>query len=239
MHLGLTEVVRDGAEQLKLSLSDSTLKRLALYADFLQERNRVMNLTAIDDMTGIAQLHFLDSLVLLTCYDFSHKSVIDVGTGAGFPGLPLKVVEETIALTLLDAQQKRVDFLRELTEKLELDAVSAVHSRSEELSLKGDFREKYDVAVSRAVAGLNILCELCLPFVKVGGVFIAMKGTDSDSEIASAENAVKILGATVERITDYTIPGTDIMHRAVIIRKTQNTPDNYPRRFPKIEKKPL
>ena len=195
-----------------------------------------MNLTAITGEAEVARLHFLDCGALLNMADFSGKAVIDVGTGAGFPGLPLKILCPDIRLTLLDSLQKRVDFLQSTCSLLELATVDCVHARAEESM---QYREKFDIAVSRAVSRLNMLCELCLPFVAVGGKFIAMKGPGGVQELAEAENAIALLGGRVLGITDYTVPGTDITHSAVIIEKTSPTPAKYPRRFAKIQKSPL
>jgi len=208
---------------------------LCRYADLLAEKNKVMNLTAITEPEEIASLHFLDSLCLLNLLDFSAKRVIDVGTGAGFPGLPLRIVQPDLQLTLLDALNKRIDFLQEVCRALNLPDVLCVHARAEEFG----HREEYDIAVSRAVASLPLLLELCLPFVKVGGRFLAMKGRDSDEEIAAAEHAAELLGAGAAQITDYSIPGTDVVHRAVLFEKIRPTPVKYPRAFAKIKKSPL
>lgn len=234
----LNEILQEGAATYGLALSENALESFRRYYDFLEEKNRVMNLTAITGEADIAALHFLDSLWLLTLESFADKSVIDIGSGAGFPGLPLKIAEPRITLTLLDALQKRVAFMAELTAQLRLPEVTCLHARAEEAALT-DLRDSYDFAVSRAVAGLNVLCELCLPFVKPGGVFIAMKGIDSDQEIKTAEIAVKKLGAAIEKVDDYRVAGTDISHRVVLIRKLTETPAGFPRRFAKIQKTPL
>lgn len=220
-----------------LHLPSDGIPALCRYADLLAEKNRVMNLTAITQPEEIVSLHFLDSLSLLGIADFSGKQVIDVGTGAGFPGLPLRIVQPEIRLTLLDAQGKRVDFLREVCSDLKLRDVLCVHARAEEFSAA--HREGYDLAVSRAVASLPLLLELCLPLVKVGGQFLAMKSTDTDEELASAGSAIALLGGTLEQVTDYTIPGTEITHRAAVIQKVRPTPAKYPRAFAKIKKSPL
>ena len=225
----------NGAESLGLALSESALQSFETYARLLTEKNRVMNLTAITEEEEVARLHFLDSLALLPLAEFKNASVIDVGSGAGFPGLPLKLAEPSISLTLLDAQRKRVDFLRELCGELGTDA-ACVHARAEEAA---DLRERFDFALSRAVGRLNVLCELCLPLVKTGGLFIAMKSVSSHEETAEASRAIRLLGGETERIEDYRIPGTDVIHRAILIRKTSPTPAKYPRRFAKIQKEPL
>ena len=232
------ETVASGAEVLGLALPDGACERFDRYRDLLEEKNRVMNLTAITGSEEVARLHFLDSIALLTLLDFRNLRVIDVGTGAGFPGLPLKIAEPTVKLTLLDSLGKRVDFLSETCEALGIEA-ECLHARAEEAALKPDMRDGFDIAVSRAVARLNVLCELCLPYVKPGGVFVSMKAVDSSDEIEDAAKAIKTLGGGAAVIRDYTIPGTDVTHRAVVIPKLTETPKGYPRRFAKIQKQPL
>ncbi|UOO38821.1 16S rRNA (guanine(527)-N(7))-methyltransferase RsmG [Oscillospiraceae bacterium CM] len=228
-----------GAKALGIELTDEMAAQLSLYAAFLEEKNSVMNLTAISGVDDIARFHFLDSLALLPTASFQGCSVIDVGTGPGFPGVPLKIAEPTIKLTLLDSQQKRVNFLKELCTQLKLTGVVCLNARAEEAARTAALRGMFDIAVSRAVARLNVLAELCLPFVKTGGLFMAMKAVDSDAEISEAANAFEKLGAVLEAVKDYEIQGAGIMHRAVCIRKTTATPEAYPRRFAKIQKSPL
>jgi len=234
----LTNLLTDGTKQYGLELPETAASAFRRYFELLEERGRVMNLTAITGEREVCQLHFLDSLYLLTLADFQGKSVIDIGSGAGFPGLPMKLGCPEISLTLLDAQQKRVGFMAEVCEAVGIQA-QCMHARAEEAAFTKGLRESFDFAVSRAVARLNVLAELCLPFVKPGGAFIAMKGVDSDAELSEAENALSKLGGKIERCCDYTVPGTDVTHRAVVIRKTQSTPQGYPRRFAKIQKNPL
>lgn len=234
----MRRILANGLQKLDIPFSESTLDGFEGYAKYLEEKNSVMNLTAITGKEDVANLHFLDSAALLSIYDFPQKaSVVDIGTGAGFPGIPLKLLRPDIELTLLDSQQKRIGFLEEVTELLGLDGVSCVWSRAEEAAphMGGSF----DVAVSRAVAKLSILCELCLPFVHVGGVFIAMKGPDCSEELEQAQNAIKILGGGKAEIKHYEIPGSGITHSAVIIEKRRPTPAAYPRSFGKIKKNPL
>jgi 16S rRNA (guanine527-N7)-methyltransferase len=235
----LRDILMTGARELGIRLTDTSADAFAGYYAFLEEKNRVMNLTAITDESDAAELHFLDSLSLLNLASFENKRVVDIGSGAGFPGVPMKLAEPGLTLTLLDAQQKRVAFLEELCERLGLTDVVCIQARAEEASHKPELRDAFDYAVSRAVARLNILCELCLPFVRPGGAFVAMKGTASDAEIDEARRAALTLGAAVETSVDYRIPGTEIVHRAVLIRKNGATPDGYPRRFARIQKKPL
>ena len=196
-----------------------------------------MNLTAITAPKDVATLHLLDSAYLLTLADFAGKSVVDVGTGAGFPGMPMGILCGDASLTLLDSLGKRIDFLRDAAEALDLENISCVHARAEEFA--AEHRESYDVAVSRAVAALPVLSELVLPLVKKDGLFLAMKSVDSDGEIDAARGAIGQLGGRIERIDDYAVPCTDIRHRVVVIRKVRPTPAQFPRAFAKIKKSPL
>lgn len=220
-----------------LGLPTTALPSLLRYAQLLLEKNRVMNLTAITDPSEVARLHFLDSAALLNLVNFRGTSVVDVGTGAGFPGLPLRLVEPSIRLTLLDSLGKRVAFLQEVCDDLGLSDVACVHARAEEFAI--DHRERFDFAVSRAVASLPMLTELCLPLVKPGGIFIAMKSVDCDEELTSAHRAITLLGGTVADVKDYVIPGTEVTHRVILIQKVSPTPGKYPRAFTKIKKSPL
>ena len=220
-----------------MGLPADGIPALCRYGELLLETNKVMNLTAITEPRDVAALHFLDSTALLTLEDFHGKSVVDVGTGAGFPGLPLRILEPTIRLTLLDSLGKRVQFLESVCRELGLTDVSCIHSRAEEFA--GAHRESYDLAVSRAVAALPVLCELCLPLVKPGGKFLAMKSVESDAELAAAQHAIAVLGGAVEAVRDYAIPGTDVRHRLIVVEKVKKTPEKYPRMFAKIKKNPL
>lgn len=228
-------VLRQGLSAL--SLPEEGVPALLRYWELLAEKNQVMNLTAITDPVDAARLHFLDSAALPALEDLRGKTVVDVGTGAGFPGLPLKILEPSIRLTLLDAQRKRVDFLREVCEDLGLADVECVHGRAE--AFAADHREGFDIAVSRAVASLPVLAELCLPLVNVGGRFLAMKSVDTEEELNAAGRAVSLLGGRLEKPIDYVISGTDIPRRLVIMTKISETPKKYPRTFAKIKKNPL
>lgn len=231
----MEQLLRDGLTAL--GLPTEGVPALVRYADLLVEKNKVMNLTAITEPADIAALHFLDSAALLTLADFRGKAVADVGTGAGFPGLPLRIVEPSIRLTLLDAQNKRVEFLKEVCGDIGLADVECVHARAEEFA--ADRRESFDLVTSRAVAALPLLCELCLPLVKVGGYFVAMKSVDAGAELDAAAHAIEVLGGAVERVADYDIPGTEVRHRAILIKKVRETGKKYPRPFAKIKKAPL
>ena len=196
-----------------------------------------MNLTAIEGEGPVARLHFLDSAALLNYADFSGARVVDVGTGAGFPGLPLAILRPDADFTLLDSQQKRIDFIAETAALLGLENTRCEAMRAEEAP--AEYREGFGIAVSRAVARLNVLCELCLPFVRVGGSFISMKAADCAEEVAEAAKAIETLGGSAPEIRTYTIPGTDVVRTAVIIKKTAPTPAKYPRRWARISKQPL
>lgn len=233
----MEQILKNGFAELGIVPDEKSTARYIEYYEFLEERNRVMNLTAISGAEDVARLHFLDCAALLKLAEFSGKRVIDVGTGAGFPGLALKIAQPDMELTLLDSLNKRIDFLRETCDKLCLTDVECIHARAEEAP--PEHRAAYDIAVSRAVARLNVLCEMCLPFVKVGGVFIAMKGPECAQEAAEAEEAIRILGAKLRDTAQYTVPGTHIVHAAVIIEKTKPTHPKYPRKWAQIKKKPL
>ena len=231
------QLLEKGFAELGLECDEAMLRRYRIYFENLEQTNKVMNLTAISGEEDVARLHFLDCAALLKMEDFAGKKVIDVGTGAGFPGLAMKAACPEMELTLLDSLDKRINFLRDSCRKMELEDVVCIHARAEEIP--EGYRESFDFALSRAVARLNLLCELCLPYVKKGGAFIAMKGQEMDAEIKEAYTAIKTMGAVVEKKIDYPIPGTDIVHRAVILRKVTDTPKRYPRRWAQRKKSPL
>ena len=220
-----------------LNLPVEGIPALVRYGDLLIETNKVMNLTAITEPEAVAQLHLLDSAALTRFVDLSGKTVVDVGTGAGFPGMPLRILKDDFDLTLLDSLGKRIAWLDEVCGTLGLKRVECVHARAEEFA--AGHRESYDLAVSRAVAQLNMLCELALPLVKVGGQFLAMKSVDTEEEIAAAKGAIRTLGGKIVKVEDYTIPTSGVTHRAVVIEKVSPTPPRYPRAFAKIKKQPL
>ena len=229
-----------GLSQLGLTPPPQAAAQLAQYGQLLLEQNQVMNLTAITDPDQVVDLHFLDCAALLTIgEDFHGKTLIDVGTGAGFPGLPLKILEPSLSVTLLDSLGKRVNWLASVCEALSLDKVSCLHARAEEQALEAGFRDGFDLAVSRAVASLELLSELCLPYVKVGGKFLAMKSVDSGAETEGAARAIAKLGGRLLPRVDYTIPGTEIVHRVVVVEKVSPTPKGFPRRWAKMQKAPL
>ena len=221
----------------ELGMGSGLIPRLAGFAELVLERNQVMNLTAITEPKDVAALHLLDSLALAALAGLEAGRLVDVGCGAGFPGVPTAIARPGLQVTLLDSLGKRVDFLREACGKLGLENVECIHQRAEEFA--GARREAFDFAVSRAVAALPVLCELCLPLVKVGGKMLAMKSANSDEEIQGAGHAAEVLGGRVEWVKDYTIPTTDVVHRVVCVEKVKATPGKYPRRFALIKKQPL
>ena len=232
----MKQALASGLPQLERKLTDAQLDTFCAFGSALVEKNQVMNLTAITEPEQVARLHFLDCIALLGAANFYGKTVIDVGCGAGFPGVPLKIAEPSIDLTLLDSLKKRMDWLESTLPELGIEA-QCVAARAEEYALA--HREQYDIAVSRAVARLTMLAELCLPLVRVGGHFVAMKSADSDEELSQAARAIATLGGKVTRIWDYPVPGTDAVHRAVVITKVKATPKPYPRRFAKIKQQRL
>ena len=237
----MKDIISTGLARLNLAdrIPDNAAQLLAEYGHLLLEKNQVMNLTAIREEDKVARLHMLDCAALLNMADFDGKTLIDVGTGAGFPGLPLKILCPSLNVTLLDSLGKRVTWLGEVAEQLGLSNITAIHARAEEQALVKGFRDSFDFATARAVADLRLLCELCLPYVKVGGAFLAMKSVDSTDELDNAAHCIKLLGGRVETCADYTIPSTDIVHRVVVIRKVAPTLKGYPRKWAKIQKGPL
>lgn len=232
----LENILREGFTEMNLNISEKAIEDFRFYYNQLDEKNKVMNLTAITGEEESARLHFMDSLSPLLLEKMEGCSVIDVGTGAGFPGLPLRIARPGIRLTLLDSLNKRVEFLQGICNGLGYADVECVHARAEEC---GERREQYDYAVSRAVARLNVLCELCLPYVKVGGAFLALKGPALNEELTEAEKAIAQLGGKLEQVYVYAIPGVDASHNIAVIRKVSPTPPKFPRRFAQIKKAPL
>lgn len=232
------ETLLKGLMDFGIAIDDVIIQKFDKYAEYLVEYNNKVNLTAITDSQGITIRHFIDSLSVLYSVDLPQGArVIDVGTGAGFPGVPLKIVRPDIRLTLLDSSNKKLTFLKELSELLSFEA-EFIHVRAEEGAHLPSFRENFDAVTARAVASLPILCEYCLPFLKQKGVFVAMKGPDIDNEAEEANGAIKILGGQIEEIKRLTLP--DDSHRTLIlIRKISQTPPKYPRNSSKISKSPL
>lgn len=228
-------------KELQLTLSEEQLCQFMEYYELLMEWNQIMNLTAITDFNEVCKKHFIDSLSFVKA-DVEMKrevSLIDIGTGAGFPGIPLKIAFPNLKITLLDSLQKRVGFLQTVIEKLKLKDIKAVHGRAEDFAKKEEQRESYDLCVSRAVANLIVLSEYCLPYVKVGGRFISYKSEKIIEEMKSAEKAISVLGGKVENQIEFLIPHSDIYRNLFIILKEKNTPALYPRKAGIPVKKPI
>ena len=221
-----------------MDIDNVSAEKFAVYMELLREWNEKINLTAIRDEEGILVKNFFDSCSISEFVDNNSK-IIDIGTGAGFPGLPLKIVNDTLNLTLVDSLNKRINFLNEVKNKLGLKNVETVHGRAEDVGIDNKYREKYDFAVSRAVAELRILVEYLLPLVKVGGKVIAMKGPNIDEEVENAKKAVKLLGGEIERIESFRLGNTDNERTVIIIKKIKNTESKYPRKAGIPRKNPL
>lgn len=238
--MDIRKMLEEGALQLGAALDEDKIGLLLRHKEMMLEWNKVMNLTAIEDEKDIIIRHFLDSLSVIPVIDrINPESLIDIGTGAGFPGIPLKIARQGIKVTLLDSLNKRINFLNELLGELKIDRVRTIHMRAEEAGAEADFREKYDVAVSRAVAQMPVLAEYCLPFVRNGGYFIAFKGEDAGEEVKTAQKAIDILGGEIEEIKSIKLPFSDMVHSIIIIKKVRHTPGNYPRKPGKPSKNPI
>ena len=232
----MKEILLSGCQQLNIGIDEEKTEQLLEYAKLLVEWNEKMNLTAITDSEGIATKHFLDSMTALVTGKVKGK-VADIGCGAGFPGLVLKIMKPEIELTLLDSLKKRLTFLDNVCAELGLDNVQTVHSRAEDGGRL--MREQFDTVVSRAVANMTVLSELCLPFVKVGGYFLALKGPLADEELSAAKRAIEVLGGKVESIFSAEIPFTDLEHKIIIVKKVRHTPMQYPRKAGIAAKSPI
>lgn len=222
-----------------MTLSDKAIRKFEIYADLIVEYNKVMNLTAISEKNEIDIKHFLDSISPLALGIIkSGMKIADVGTGAGFPGLPLKIADESLDVSLIDSLLKRVEFLKNVCEKTELSNVRCLHLRAEEAGRDASMRESFDVVLTRAVAHLAVISEYCLPLVKPGGLFVAMKGADISKELEESNLAITTMGGKVEKVSEVLLPG-DIKHTIISIRKISQTPSKYPRRTGKPVKSPI
>lgn len=230
----MLETLKNGLEAMQLPLPEATCRNLCAFGNAVVEQNKVMNLTAITEPAAVAKLHLLDSVSLLKCVDLAGKSLIDVGCGAGFPGVPVKIACPQLNLTLLDSLGKRMNWLSSTLPGLGLEA-TYVTARAEEAAAR--LRESYDFASSRAVARLNVLLELTAPFVKVGGAVLAMKGAAAAEELEEAKGAIAKLGLRLETVHHFSIDGAD--HAVIVLRKIKPTPAQYPRRYAKIKQFPL
>ena len=232
------KIMNNTLKELNLKLSELQLEQFYNYMNILIEWNKFMNLTGITEPEEVITKHFIDSLTVLDKID-KNASVIDVGTGAGFPGIPIKIAFPDTKVVLLDSLNKRIKFLNEVIEKLELNNIETIHGRAEEYGRNKNHREKYDIAIARAVAPLNILLEYLMPFAKVNGKCLCMKGSSSEEEIENSKNAIKILGGEIVKTEDFYIPNTDIKRRIVQVNKVEETNNKYPRKAGTPSKEPL
>lgn len=229
-----------GLNQLKIELSDYQIQQFIDYYDLLIEWNQVMNLTAITEYEEVIEKHFLDSLALIRVHDLRKKqSVIDVGTGAGFPGIPLKIAFPQLEVVLLDSLNKRIKFLDEIIGKLKLENIKAVHARAEDAARHEDYREGFDLCVSRAVANLSTLSEYDIPFVKQGGYFISYKSGKIEEEVQNAKKAVKLLGGNIKEVVKFSLPDSELERSFVVIEKRERTAKKYPRKAGLPSREPL
>lgn len=237
MNNELKELFIGGIKEYGIQLDTMQLELFFKYKELLLEWNKKINLTAIEDDRDIIIKHFIDSLSIVP-YLKDCKSLIDIGTGAGFPGIPVKIIQEDIDVVLLDSLEKRVSFLNTIISEMKLADIKAIHARAEDFGKESKNREYFDVATARAVANLPVLLEYSMPFVKIGGIFIAMKGS-SIEEIDNSKKALKILGAEIETVKQFSLPFDEIKRNIIIIRKLRQTPTKYPRKAGKPLKEPL
>jgi 16S rRNA (guanine527-N7)-methyltransferase len=232
--------LENGAKELGISLDDMQIEKFLIYYELLVEWNSFMNLTAITGFNDVCTKHFIDSISLCKCIDCNGElELIDVGTGAGFPGIPLKIVFPNLKITLLDSLGKRVKFLNEVINKLGLSNINAIHGRAEDFARPDQLREKFDVCVSRAVANLSTLSEYCLPYVKSGGYFVAYKSEKINEEVIAADKAISILGGAIDKQVEFTLPESDLYRNLVRVKKIKATPNKYPRKSGIPSKEPL
>jgi len=233
-------LLKAACNDVDLEFDKKKYEQFIKYKALIKEWNKKINLTAIDDDDEIIKKHFIDSIKV---FKFSNigkcKKIIDVGTGGGFPGVPIKIVYPECDITLIDSLNKRVKFLNTVINELELKNIKALHGRAEDLGTDKDYREKYDIVVSRAVANMTVLSEYCIPFAKIGGYFIALKGPAISEELKDARNAINILGGKLERIENIDIEGSELEHNLVIVKKIKSTNKKYPRKAGIVSKKPL
>ena len=240
MRFLMEKILRDIAKKLDIEISDEQLKQFRIFYDYMLEVNEVMNLTAITDMNEIVLKHFIDSISILKFYKFEKgMSIIDVGTGAGFPGIPLAIMLPEVNFTLMDSLNKRIRFLNDVVEKCQLNNVTCIHGRAEEMGSNTKYREKYDVCVSRAVADLSVLMEYCSPFVKVNGNFISYKSVLIKEELTAAGNAEKLLNCSLDNQFEFIIPDSEYSRCFLVYCNKELLPEKYPRKNGITKKKPL
>ena len=234
------ERLREKAAAFGIKLSDHQLDQFETYYEMLVEKNKVMNLTAITEKNEVIDKHFADSLALIKSgVSLTGQKILDIGTGAGFPGIPLKIAFPELEIVLLDSLNKRIKFLNEVIEALGLEKITAIHGRAEDFAKQKEYREQFDYVVSRAVANLTVLSEYCLPYVKVGGHFISYKSGTVQEELQQAEKAVKILGGKIQDVVYFNLPDSEIQRSLVVIEKMKSTPGRYPRKAGTPLKEPL
>lgn len=234
------EKFKNGLQQLHIALSEKQMEQFLQYYKLLVEKNKVMNLTAITEFDEVVEKHFLDSVSLTQQLDLHQPlKVLDLGTGAGFPGIPLKIVFPELEITLMDSLNKRVLFLQDVISSLQLENIEAVHGRAEEAARNKKYRESFDLCVSRAVANISTLSEYCLPFVKIGGSFISYKSSTIEDELEDGKKGIAILGGKVKDVYKFTLPDSELQRSFVIIEKEKKTPKAYPRKAGTPSKEPL
>lgn len=237
--MNFDEILVDGSAEFGVKLDTGRQEAFKKYMELLKEWNQKMNLTAIEEDNEVAMKHFVDSLSILPFIPKSNCRIADIGTGAGFPGIPVKIVRDDVEVMLVDSLDKRVTFLKEVIATLQLTGISAVHSRAEEFGARTEYRQAFDLVTARAVAGLPVLLEYCLPLVKVGGLFIAMKGSNIEEELKQSPKALEILGGKLEAVKEMCLPFSDIKRNIILVRKFRQTPTKYPRKPGKPSKEPL
>jgi 16S rRNA (guanine527-N7)-methyltransferase len=238
--MDVREVLKNGALNYNIDLREEQVEQFIKYMNLLREWNKKINLTAITDDIDIIKKHFIDSISIVKSGVLKEgMSLVDVGTGAGFPGIPIKIIMPTIKVVLLDSLNKRINYLNEVINELNLNNIEAVHGRAEEYSKNDMYREKFDIATARAVANLSVLSEYCIPYVKINGYFIAMKGPSIEEEIQSGKNAISTLGGKFVEIIKTEILGEEYNHNIVVVEKVKKTDEKYPRKYAQIEKKPI
>jgi len=236
----MSEMLKNRMDRLQIETNENMLEQFDLFYHLLVEWNKVMNLTGITEYEEVVEKHFADSLSLARFLDLNKiHTVIDVGTGAGFPGIPLKIAFPHLKVVLLDSLNKRINFLNEVIAKLDLREIHTIHGRAEEYARKPEYREQFDLCVSRAVANLSVLSEYCIPYIRIGGIFVPYKSGEIDEEVAASRKAVDILGGQIDHVEKFQLPDTDIHRSFVFINKIKNTQKKYPRKAGTPAKEPL
>ena len=234
------DMLKEACENEGLTFDDKMYNNFIEYKGLIKEWNEKINLTAITEDEEIIKKHFIDSIKVFKCpYVKEAKNIIDIGTGGGFPGIPMKIVKSDCSMVLLDSLNKRINFLNEVIDKLDLNDIKTIHGRAEDFAQRTEYRENFDLAVSRAVANLTVLLELCLPYVKVGGYFVALKGPSIEEEIKDATVALRVLGGSIKEIIEVDIAGSDLKHNLLVVKKTKETPKKYPRKAGTANKSPI